>query len=218
MHALLLHSRPSGRLLSRLCSWESPWQVLLGRFYARTRVHNGGPKHPKRDLLVTCIPRGPLDRAEVERSGGATLALYDRILDIVTTWVDGLDPAKAGNAKKAQTPQVIQAVHPRMRGERPSEPSPVLIASGSSPHARGTLDQIHSLVNDQRFIPACAGNAALARRPWRLRSVHPRMRGERPEGTLCMAAAIGSSPHARGRLTITARRETVTNNASNCGH
>jgi hypothetical protein len=61
-------------------------------------VHNGGPKHPKRDLLVTCIPRGPLDRAEVERSGGATLALYDRILDIVTTWVDGLDPAKLSTA------------------------------------------------------------------------------------------------------------------------
>src|SRR5580700_4814765 len=55
-------------------------------------------KHPKRDLLVTCIPRGPLDRAEVERSGGATLALYDRILDIVTTWVDGLDPAKLSTA------------------------------------------------------------------------------------------------------------------------
>ena len=61
-------------------------------------VHNGGPKYPKRDLLVTCIPRGPLDRAEVERSGGATLALYDRILDIVTTWVDGLDPAKLSTA------------------------------------------------------------------------------------------------------------------------
>jgi hypothetical protein len=61
-------------------------------------VHNGGPKHPKRDLLVTCIPRGPLDRAEVERSGGATLALFDRILDIVTTWVDGLDPAKLSTA------------------------------------------------------------------------------------------------------------------------
>ena len=61
-------------------------------------VHNGSPKYPKRDLLVTCIPRGPLDRAEVERSGGATLALYDRILDIVTTWVDGLDPAKLSTA------------------------------------------------------------------------------------------------------------------------
>jgi hypothetical protein len=47
---------------------------------------------------VTCIPRGPLDRAEVERSGGATLALYDRILDILTTWVDGLDPAKLSTA------------------------------------------------------------------------------------------------------------------------
>ena len=61
-------------------------------------VHNGGPKYPKRDLLVTCIPRGPLDRAEVERSRGATLALYDRILDILTTWVDGLDPAKLSTA------------------------------------------------------------------------------------------------------------------------
>src|ERR1700731_1839582 len=38
-------------------------------------VHNGGPKYPKRDLLATCIPRGPLGRAEVERSGGATRAL-----------------------------------------------------------------------------------------------------------------------------------------------
>jgi hypothetical protein len=55
-------------------------------------VHNGGPKYPKRDLLVTCIPRGPLDRAEVERSGGATLALYDRILDTLQPGLTGSIP------------------------------------------------------------------------------------------------------------------------------
>ena len=49
-----------------------------------------------------------------------------------------------------------------------------------------------------RFIPACAGNAAsLQLRPGQF-SVHPRMRGERWQARSWMTPSSGSSPHARG--------------------
>ena len=52
-------------------------------------------------------------------------------------------------------------------------------AAGSSPHARGTLDDTVVEAAGDRFIPACAGNAMTARAFVWLLSVHPRMRGER---------------------------------------
>ena len=51
-----------------------------------------------------------------------------------------------------------------------------------------------------RFIPACAGNAAsisLAASRW---AVHPRMRGERVAWGAILVVRAGSSPHARGTL------------------
>ena len=85
-----------------------------------------------------------------------------------------------------------------MRGERPLLSQYPAVISGSSPHARGTLPTIRVCPAENRFIPACAGNAlrrfAVSRRP----AVHPRMRGER--GHCAEAACLdgGSSPHARG--------------------
>ena len=85
-----------------------------------------------------------------------------------------------------------------MRGERgrslrfPKRPG------GSSPHARGTLDETKAGGVNRRFIPACAGNAVnvVARR--RQPAVHPRMRGERRSTAFTAFLRCGSSPHARG--------------------
>ena len=109
-------------------------------------------------------------------------------------------PACAGNAAAGKSCCADRSVHPRMRGERPLSEQQLTDDTGSSPHARGTLDnaQLHFLT--ARFIPACAGNApvsAAARLP---ATVHPRMRGERRGKAVRSHGWPGSSPHARGTL------------------
>ena len=52
------------------------------------------------------------------------------------------------------------SVHPRMRGERATDHQAVILAGGSSPHARGTQPEPDPNAQPDRFIPACAGNAA----------------------------------------------------------
>ena len=69
---------------------------------------------------------------------------------------------------------------------------------GSSPHARGTPDNGQHACQDERFIPACAGNAPESGLESPLTTVHPRMRGERISGYLQQIINGGSSPHARG--------------------
>ena len=89
-----------------------------------------------------------------------------------------------------------------MRGERLILGTNLENYYGSSPHARGTLSHSTGISTADRFIPACAGNAAsisLAASRW---AVHPRMRGERWPNSPAHTAAAGSSPHARGTLSI----------------
>ena len=109
-------------------------------------------------------------------------------------------PACAGNTAHGWRSPPASAVHPRVRGEHPPDPSNVPYRAGSSPRARGTrptsvkppggkgssprargtrhLGPDRSARTRCRFIPACAGNTspwfpALPRYP-----VHPRVRGE----------------------------------------
>ena len=107
-------------------------------------------------------------------------------------------PACAGNALCAEVVHRLRPVHPRMRGERTAWMHPSIDITGSSPHARGTLGENKGDPVEIRFIPACAGNAREQCRRGRLRSVHPRMRGERALTIGGAVLAAGSSPHARG--------------------
>ncbi len=69
-------------------------------------------------------------------------------------------PACAGNAGEADCPQHCGSVHPRVCGERNLSRSLPTPAAGSSPRVRGT-PLVCGLGNGgNRFIPACAGNAA----------------------------------------------------------
>ena len=68
-------------------------------------------------------------------------------------------PACAGNAVIASYVEVMDSVHPRMRGERAACRFLSNTADGSSPHARGTLPKRQLPVVHAWFIPACAGNA-----------------------------------------------------------
>jgi hypothetical protein len=63
------------------------------------------------ELLVTCIPRGNVELDRLERSARDTMELYDKLVGIVSTWLDGLDvatlsPADAFTAFKLLAPSL----------------------------------------------------------------------------------------------------------------
>ena len=109
-------------------------------------------------------------------------------------------PAYAGNAARAGLHVMSTTVHPRIRGERLAKSPRNSHTAGSSPHTRGTHSARLADPQDDRFIPAYAGNApvsAAARLP---ATVHPRIRGERAGRAHRARRASGSSPHTRGTL------------------
>jgi len=75
---------------------------------------------------------------------------------------------------------------------------PVMLATGSSPLARGTPGSAGSRGIRGRFIPARAGNTGATADSWIAAAVHPRSRGEHAVRICCAASAAGSSPLARG--------------------
>ena len=107
-------------------------------------------------------------------------------------------PAYAGNAcGGARTPSAL-AVHPRIRGERLAKSPRNSHTAGSSPHTRGTQDDLHRVYFNDRFIPAYAGNAEGAAHGTSGTAVHPRIRGERGSILIHVHPSCGSSPHTRG--------------------
>ena len=108
-------------------------------------------------------------------------------------------PACAGNTCAAAQPRCQHSVHPRVRGEHPSDGAVGRRGAGSSPRARGTplprKDQPHG---PRRFIPACAGNTLPDIVAGGLVSVHPRVRGEHLASLGDGPIPNGSSPRARG--------------------
>ena len=113
-------------------------------------------------------------------------------------------PAYAGNARGPARQQTPPSVHPRIRGERSSSPASSGSYVGSSPHTRGTLPSWSCAPCGPRFIPAYAGNATWSPGWIPARTVHPRIRGERPSGPDGHAYDDGSSPHTRGTRVVAA--------------
>ena len=109
-------------------------------------------------------------------------------------------PAYAGNAMVTTVSAGLNAVHPRIRGERNIAKQIDTDPGGSSPHTRGTRSRRAAPLWRNRFIPAYAGNAARSRRPSTCPPVHPRIRGERSIRIFARAVTNGSSPHTRGTL------------------
>ena len=96
-----------------------------------------------------------------------------------------------------------------MCGERPDPFCPMGSAYGSSPRVRGTLPDHDSRAGQQRFIPACAGNAGRRRRRCDWSPVHPRVCGERVGNVCSVPRSRGSSPRVRGTLRRRAQRRSV---------
>jgi hypothetical protein len=49
-------------------------------------------------MMVSLIPRGPLDLRELDNSAGTTLAVYDKLINIIAAWLDTLDVAALSTA------------------------------------------------------------------------------------------------------------------------
>ena len=89
-------------------------------------------------------------------------------------------PACAGNAQDDCYKTFRYPVHPRVCGERVNRSIDSLFDRGSSPRVRGTRVLSGWLGCNQRFIPACAGNASASQySPWSHTGSSPRVRGTR---------------------------------------
>ena len=87
-------------------------------------------------------------------------------------------PAYAGNTSRRPALPARTTVHPRVCGEHVGEALQHAEAIGSSPRMRGTRPGGHCLVDEQRFIPAGAGNTRRGAAACYTQTVHPRWRGE----------------------------------------
>ena len=115
---------------------------------------------------------------------------------------DGLIPARAGNTRGRLPGWSARGAHPRSRGEHPGASRPSLVDEGSSPLARGTPLIRLSQVQIAGLIPARAGNTCrLYCLPEDARA-HPRSRGEHHPHAAIKNGAGGSSPLARGTLSL----------------
>ena len=85
-----------------------------------------------------------------------------------------------------------------MCGEHPVEETVEATLSGSSPHVRGTPEQVVQAAHPPGIIPACAGNTTADAGTSRCGRDHPRMCGEHPSIIAPVTVFPGLSPHVRG--------------------
>ena len=107
-------------------------------------------------------------------------------------------PARAGNTTYATRLAALRPVHPRAGGEHHPYPRRRRARTGSSPRGRGTRVRASLRLRGPRFIPARAGNTALALAGAGSGPVHPRAGGEHRFGSVAGTCYGGSSPRGRG--------------------
>ncbi len=102
------------------------------------------------------------------------------------------------NAARFLRKRLLVRSVPAYAGNTPSGAVGQTSSNGSFQHTRGTPGRAAGEWCERRFIPAYAGNARSPASPSSLRSVHPRIRGERGASSLTAPHSNGSSPHTRG--------------------
>ena len=135
-------------------------------------------------------------------SGSSPLARGTRHVLSVTERLPRLIPARAGNTSWGVFLVAWVSAHPRSRGEHSSSRAWTRKLRGSSPLARGTLSSVEGDCDLHRLIPARAGNTLKSRLMFQLVAAHPRSRGEHTPVRSMMSIHPGSSPLARGTLTV----------------
>ena len=93
-------------------------------------------------------------------------------------------------------------VHPCSRGEHPRRAAISSVETGSSPLARGAHTESVGVHLCLRLIPTHAGNIGTPQLRNGGRSAHPRSRGEHASAEPNTLSHCGSSPLARGALTV----------------
>ena len=117
-----------------------------------------------------------------------------------------LIPACAGKTAVDNGTRGNAWAHPRMRGENSAFSQHRRTQLGSSPHARGKPCNFVFSQLTAGLIPACAGKTLHGCKPFCPTQAHPRMRGENGRWSDAAIGALGSSPHARGKLSWIAWR------------
>ena len=204
-HAMIQHTpQPSGSSPRVRGTVAEPQGVHCGRRFIPACAGNresirfrvpGSTVHPRVcgeqsvAELVVCAPTGSSPRVR------GTDPYHFRIL------VDQrFIPACAGNRTATRIERSSSPVHPRVCGEQFAPPLSRRHLAGSSPRVRGTVESLHRVVPDDRFIPACAGNRSRRRnRRWTI-PVHPRVCGEQNFRAFTREIRIGSSPRVRGTV------------------
>ncbi len=107
-------------------------------------------------------------------------------------------PAGAGNIPRHVLSVFLTSVYPRWRGEHNTARFLNVKIAGLSPLARGTFELLVRERFNLRFIPAGAGNIAIATVSAAVIAVYPRWRGEHMVLPTDRTWYTGLSPLARG--------------------
>ena len=107
-------------------------------------------------------------------------------------------PACAGNGIATARLRSAEAVQPRVCGERSSYKEWRFLFDGSAPRVRGTDCEGQAGRSPRRFSPACAGNGDSGSNDVSIKTVQPRVCGERVAGAAVSNDDSGSAPRVRG--------------------
>ena len=114
----------------------------------------------------------------------------------------GIIPARAGFTCTTGKSSARPWDHPRSRGVYSTRAKHCIPGMGSSPLARGLLAAHRQLPQPARIIPARAGFTLGLRSPTSPVRDHPRSRGVYTAGRWQLSSTHGSSPLARGLLSM----------------
>ena len=125
------------------------------------------PSRGQSSKIITVHPRVCGERAAHRRlfffAGGSSPRVRGtRVGPVAEKHQPRFIPACAGNASPPRPSISTSTVHPRVCGERRAASPSGDPSCGSSPRVRGTPSETHSKARSTRFIPACAGNAAIS--------------------------------------------------------
>ena len=114
----------------------------------------------------------------------------------------GLIPARAGTTKATSGKNRFNRAHPRSRGDHIRSDRIRALWPGSSPLARGPLVTSKGATTSSGLIPARAGTTSATHDTAGICRAHPRSRGDHLRWRLPPFLSRGSSPLARGPLTL----------------